>query len=120
MTHFHGTGSLAFAFLFCSSLSAAITQAPAYAFSLGLRTRLPGRARSLSDRCCHKVSYMFPPVTKLPDAGDKGVRSGREAGEMQSLAVCFTSNLRGDRCQAASPAEEQIGRGFLQFSPLSL
>lgn len=99
MTHFHGTGSLAFAILFCFSLSATITQPPAYAFSLDLRIRLPGRARALSDRCCHKVSYMLPRVTKLPDVGDKGVRSGGEAGKMQSLAVCLTSNLRGHRRQ---------------------
>lgn len=90
MTHFHGTGFLAFALLFCFSLSATMTQAPAYAFSLDLHVCLPERARSLSDRCCHKVSYMVPRVRKLPDAGDKGVRSGREASEMHRLAVCWT------------------------------
>lgn len=97
MTHFHGTRSLVFASLFCFSLSATITQAAAYAFSQDLHVSLPGRARFLSDCCCHKVAYMFPRVTKLPDAGDKGVRSGGEAGEKQSLAVCFPSKVRGDR-----------------------
>lgn len=61
---------------------------------------------------------MFPRVTKLPDVGDKGVRSGREAGEMQSLAVCFTSNLDGDQWQTVSPAEQQVCFGCYCSLPL--
>lgn len=89
MTHFHGTGSLASAILSCSSLSATVTQPPAYEFSLDLHIRLPGCAHSLSDLCCHKVSYMLPRVTKLPDASDKGVRHGREAGRIKSPGCLF-------------------------------
>lgn len=82
---------------FSASACVQHTQPPAYAFSPDLHVRLPGRAHSLSDLRCHKVSYMLPRVTKLPDAGDKGVRPGREAGRIKSLAVCLTSNQPGGR-----------------------
>lgn len=109
MTHILGTGSLASAILFCFSLSATITQVAAYAFSPDLHTRLPGRAHSLSDPCCHKVSYMLPRVTKLPDAGDKGVRPGREAARIKCLAVCST--LRVDRRQTVTPVNRELCSG---------
>lgn len=96
MTHFPGTGSRrCHPFLFqpvCNT-----HKLPAYAFSPDLHARLPGRARSLSDLRCHKVSYMLPRVTKLPDAGDKGVGPGREAGRIKRLAVCLTPSQRGGR-----------------------
>lgn len=94
MTHFLGTGSLASAILFCFSLSATITQVAAYVFSPDLHTRLPGRAHSLSDPCCHKVSYMLLRVTKLPDAGDKGVRPGREAARIKKSGCFFHPTCR--------------------------
>lgn len=40
---------------------------------------------------------MLPRVTKLPDAGDKGVGPGREAGRIKRRAVCLTSSQRGGR-----------------------
>lgn len=49
-----------------------------------------GRPGSLSDRRCHKPSYISPRVTKLRDAGDKVASAGGRSRRITSLAVCLS------------------------------
>lgn len=49
-----------------------------------------GRPGSLSDRRCHKPSYISPRVTKLRDAGDKAGSAGGRSRRITSLAVCLS------------------------------
>lgn len=60
---------------------------------------------------------MLPRVTKLPDAGDKGVGPGRGAGRIERLAVCLTPNQRGGRWQTVTLQSHSSAWLLQSFSP---
>lgn len=117
MTHFHGTGSLACAILYCLSLLATIISPPRPPLPphttacLGIQPHpcipLPRRSHSLSDLGCHKPSYILPRVTKLRDAGDKAASPGRRTRRITSLAVCLSLIFTPVGSQTVSPASHE-------------
>lgn len=123
MTHFHGTGSLASAILYCLGLPATIISlSPSHTHTtacLGIQPHLhiplPRRSHSLSDLCCHKPSYILPRVTKLRDASDKGGGPGGGTRRITSLAVCLSLIFTPVGSQTVTPASHEGCYDFLFF-----
>lgn len=119
---FHGTGSPAAAILYRLSRrrprplfatphhwlfrhSAPVSPSPSPPHTL-LPPGLAGRLGSLSDRHCHKPSYISPRVTKLRDGGDKVASAGGRSRRITSLAVCLSLILAAvwkSDCQPPHP-----------------
>lgn len=82
-----------------------------------LHVPLPRRSHSLSDRGCHKPSYILPRVTKLRDASDKGSGPGRATRRITSLPVCSSLIFTPVGSQAVTPEAMRAVMIFFSLSP---
>lgn len=124
MTHFHGTGSLAPAILWCLSLPATIISlSPSHSMFRHSAPSPHSLAQGLSVFIWSSLSQAIlylPCVTKLLHASDKDRNPGTGTWRITSLAVCLSLIFRPAGSQTHTPLSHEGSYDcfvFVFFSP---